>query len=341
MNSHSLEDTSSSGAQPLVSIIVPVYNAARHLPGMLNSLQKQTVSRLEFLLINDGSSDNSYELCRNFSLRDSRAKLINLKENRGVSAARNIGLEHASGTYVSFVDSDDQIEPDMVEYLLRLIQYEHASVAACRIYLNYGNGCQKGLGRRCDYIASTEFAINEINYGGDFTPYLFDKLFDRKLLEGLRFQEGVSIGEDYRFVIKVLMRATHIVHGSECKYHYFQNADSVTHRGIVDQKMVFLNRKYSRSTYELIINHDAALASGALAYYILQEMAVITSMAKARKYNKMMTKSVQREIRHHLKEYLKLRRVPFYLKVCALLLSIHENLLICSYQIIGKLKSIS
>ena len=119
----SAEELSQNSAQPLVSIIVPVYNAAGHLPGMLNSLRRQTISQLEFLLINDGSSDNSYELCRNISLQDSRIKLINLERNRGVSVARNIGLEHATGSYISFVDSDDQIEPDMIEYLLRLIQY--------------------------------------------------------------------------------------------------------------------------------------------------------------------------------------------------------------------------
>ena len=137
------------------------------------------------------------------------------------------------------------------------------------------------------------------------------------------------------------MRASFIVHGSEYKYHYFQNADSVTHRGIGNLKMVFLNRKYSRSTYELIAVHNQALASGALAYYMLQEMAVITSMIKAREYSKMMAKSVQREIRRHLKEYLKLKRVPFYLKACAFLLSIHENFLSCPYQIIWKLKWVS
>ena len=229
----------------------------------------------------------------------------------------------------------------MIEYLLSLIQYEHASLATCGIYLNYSNGDQQKLGKQYDYTVSAKFAINEINYGGDFTPYLVDKLFDRKLLEGLRFQEGVSIGEDYRFVIRALMRATYIVHGSECKYHYFQHADSVTHRGIGNLQMIFLNRKYFRSTYELIGNYDATLASGALAYYILQEMAVVTSMVKARRYNKMMAKSVQREIRHHLKEYLKLRRVPFYLKACSLLFSIHESLLKCPYQIIWKLKWVS
>ena len=337
----SAEELSQNSAQPLVSIIVPVYNAAGHLPGMLNSLRRQTISQLEFLLINDGSSDNSYELCRNISLQDSRIKLINLERNRGVSVARNIGLEHATGSYISFVDSDDQIEPDMIEYLLRLIQYKHASVATCGIYLNYSDGRQYKPGKGRDYTASAEFVIDEINYGGDFTPYLVDKLFDRNLLEGLRFQEGVSIGEDYRFVIKALMRASFIVHGSEYKYHYFQNADSVTHRGIGNLKMVFLNRKYSRSTYELIAVHNQALASGALAYYMLQEMAVFTSMIKAREYNKMMAKSVQREIRRHLKEYLKLKRVPFYLKACAFLLSIHENFLSCPYQIIWKLKWVS
>ena len=101
----SAEELSQNSAQPLVSIIVPVYNAAGHLPGMLNSLRRQTISQLEFLLINDGSSDNSYELCRNISLQDSRIKLINLERNRGVSVARNIGLEHATGSYISFVDS--------------------------------------------------------------------------------------------------------------------------------------------------------------------------------------------------------------------------------------------
>lgn len=331
----------SNAILPLVSVIVPVYNVAEYLPDLLDSLRKQTFSNIEILLINDGSIDSSRELCVAAALNDPRIKLIEFDKNLGVSAARNAGLDHANGTYLSFVDSDDKIEPDMVEYLVRLIQYKNAGVATCGIYFNYNGSSRKKRGSGNQYTASARFVIDEINYGGEFTPYLVDKLFERKLLQGIRFQEGISIGEDYRFVIRVLMRDPLVVHGGECKYHYLQHAESVTHRGLGNLKMVYRNRKNYHSTYEMLQQYDSALASGALAYYILQEMAVITSMVKAEEYNRLLAKSVQKEVRRHLREYLGLKRVPLYLKACAFLMSIHEDFLRCSYRAVWKLNRVS
>jgi len=99
---------------PLISIIIPVYNVESYLKDCLESVINQTYKNLEIIIINDGSQDNSKEICYNYAKKDSRIKLIN-KKNEGVSAARNTGMDLATGEYISFIDSDDYIDNDMIE----------------------------------------------------------------------------------------------------------------------------------------------------------------------------------------------------------------------------------
>ena len=102
--------------KPLISIIVPVYNTEEYLKTCLKSLRLQTYKNLEFIIVNDGSTDKSLDICKEYVFIDNRFKLIN-QENKGRAAARNTGISKVSGEYIGFVDSDDWIEKDMFEHL--------------------------------------------------------------------------------------------------------------------------------------------------------------------------------------------------------------------------------
>ncbi|MBR5939263.1 glycosyltransferase family 2 protein, partial [Candidatus Saccharibacteria bacterium] len=113
-----------------VSIIVPIYNTAKYLSTCLNSIKNQSYENLEIILIDDGSSDDSGKVADDYAKKDSRFKVIHQK-NAGQSAARNVGIKKATGKYLGFTDSDDQIKPDFVKSLLKLYEKNHASIAVC------------------------------------------------------------------------------------------------------------------------------------------------------------------------------------------------------------------
>ena len=115
---------------PLVSVIIPIYNTEKFLPLCINSVLNQTLTDIEVLLVNDGSTDGSGKICDEYACKDQRIQVIHTL-NQGVSHARNQGLETAKGEYIAFMDSDDWIETDMIATLYQLIRTNEAGLATC------------------------------------------------------------------------------------------------------------------------------------------------------------------------------------------------------------------
>lgn len=316
---------------PIISVIVPIYNVKKYVEKCVQSICQQTLANIEIILIDDGSTDGSLDECRNIAKKDSRIQLIE-NNHQGVSIAKNRGLEIAKGKYVSFIDADDWIEKDMLQYLYERAEQYNADIVTCELSKDYPNGNSTREGSHVDKQAEWIEVINEINFNGEFTAYLVNKLFRRSLLQDICFRPGATIGEDYCFLMKVMLKQPTVSRGGACKYHYIQRGDSVSYIGYNDLKTSYRNRSNYKRTFEMLKRADSRLHEGALAYFVLQEMAVVISMVKANRYDRMMIKSVQREIRENVGTYLKINRVPFYLKGCAVLLSIHENLLIIPYK---------
>lgn len=120
-------------SSPLVSVIIPVYNAEDYLPACLDSLLCQTLTEIEILLIDDGSTDGSGRICDACAAKDARIRVIH-QENQGVSRARNQGIEHAAGEYILLVDSDDWAEPTLCEQLYMAAEAHHADLCICANY---------------------------------------------------------------------------------------------------------------------------------------------------------------------------------------------------------------
>ena len=117
---------------PLISVIIPIYKTEQYLRTCVDSIITQTHTNLEIILVNDGSPDNSIQLCEEYFAKDERIKIVNRK-NGGLSAARNSGLEVATGDFVAFIDSDDYVEPCMFEMLLKLMRQYDADISQCGV----------------------------------------------------------------------------------------------------------------------------------------------------------------------------------------------------------------
>lgn len=195
-----------------ISVIVPVYNMESRLRGCVDSIISQSYSELEIILVDDGSTDGSAQLCREYADADGRIVFLQ-KKNGGQGSARNMALDIATGDYVGFVDSDDRIEPDMYERLLAEMLSAGADISCCAFSKEcHGTGAKRVL-HQPDIMA----AHLEGSFGLDQSPC--DKLYKRELFEGIRFP-GLRAYEDCATIYRVLARAEKTVSLDVGLYHY-------------------------------------------------------------------------------------------------------------------------
>lgn len=206
----------------MISIIIPIYNAAQHLPHMLQSLKEQSERELEILLIDDGSTDSSADICKSVAQCDARMHYFYHK-NAGVSAARNYALSLANGEYIAFLDADDTIDPNYFSELL--IACSGADIAVCDIVVETEAG--EGLSRFTAGLQTltSQQALNLLLSRKEINSGPCGKLFRRSVIEGLRFP-ALKAYEDILFVKDAFDRAKYIASTSNTAYHYRQNAGS-------------------------------------------------------------------------------------------------------------------
>ncbi len=209
-----------------VSVIVPIYNVEVYLSKCIKSIMHQTHQNLEIILVDDGSPDDSGKICDKYAAKDNRIIVIH-KDNHGVSAARNSGIHKAKGKYICFVDGDDYVMPDYVEYLLKLCLHYNADISLSeRMFSNYQNKQTKN-----DYISlhsGEDAAVDILCY--KMAIGVYNKMFKRSLLgENVRFIERQFIGEGFNFNVTAFQLASRVAVGYRRIYYYRQdNLESAT-----------------------------------------------------------------------------------------------------------------
>lgn len=204
----------------MVSVIIPVYNAEKTLEKCINSILHQTYVNIEIILVNDGSTDNSLNICCKMRDCDSRIRIIN-KKNAGVSSARNIGIESATGEYCCFVDSDDWIEKDHVESLMANIAGVDCVISG---YIKEA-GTQRSecqlMPLKINLYDIKEQAVGAMFWNGFIHP-CWNKLFRREILVNnkILFETEIHISEDSLFCLKYLSYCRSMRLISEMTYHY-------------------------------------------------------------------------------------------------------------------------
>lgn len=221
---------------PIISIIIPVYNAEKELKKCVESILRQTQKNIEIILIDDGSADASLSICQKYAEGDCRVKVVHQK-NAGVSAARNAGIEMATGQYIGFVDSDDWIAPEMYERLLSEAERTGSDVVMCDATTVYDDG-------RTQADTITQLSENRILKKSDFTPSLLlemagsawrciyknDRYNDKLRKYPLAFPLGVKFSEDRIFNLYAFGQSNKVCYLKESYYNRFMNVKSAVHR---------------------------------------------------------------------------------------------------------------
>ena len=210
---------------PLVSIIIPVYNTEQFLDECLNSVVNQTYKNLEIILINDGSTDSSLEICKKYQQKDKRIILIS-QENKGAGTARNKGLDIAKGEYITFVDSDDFINLKMIEIFLNACLNHNVSVALANHY-RYVNDVNKKL---CIRLKTNNKIINpNLSAACIKSPLACNNFYHKSMVQDIRFPGTFS--EDCSFWYQVISKRPKLIYIHEPLYYYRQHASSRSNNG--------------------------------------------------------------------------------------------------------------
>lgn len=299
---------------PKVSIIVPIYNVEKYLSRCLDSIFNQTLQEIEVIAVNDGSTDRCLDILLNYKKKDPRLKIIN-KENEGVSAARNNGLEVANGEYLGFVDPDDWIEMNMYEDLYTLAEEENADVVMCSYIREFGTHSKE---KQFNITEQVKFIGTEVHekvmrrligpLGEEVgSPELLDawgtvwsKLYRAKLIRdnNITFTDLHEIGtnEDSLFNIEVLYYSNSFIFTNKHFYHYWRgNTSSVTSnykpnlisqwKCLYEKLSVFIEEKRLNNTYSQALSNRICLNTLGLGLNQIfeQDQKVLVKIKKLKK----------------------------------------------------------
>ncbi len=228
----------------IVSVIVPVYNVEQYISKCIESIQLQTYKELEIILVNDGSSDQSGKICDDYAKADERIRVINI-ENGGVSNARNCGLNTASGKYIAFVDGDDTIKSDYIEYLYKTLKTYDVDCVNCAteyIYESKTVNKAESLNIGNVKILTNREAVDAVCYLQQvFASYdmaaIWGCLYKKDLIGDTRFDTNIKIGEDFLFKFSVFQKVDKIACISNQGYNYLIRSDSAMRTGYDVQKV--------------------------------------------------------------------------------------------------------
>ncbi len=208
-----------------ISVIVPIYKVEKYLLKCVESLINQTYKNLEIILVDDGSPDKCPQICDEYAQKDNRIKVIH-KENGGLSDARNAGMKIATGEYISFIDSDDWVNTDMYQYMLKEALLHNADIVECNIYNAFEDKTEK--------YNTDHYAIYNNNYDimkayikdYNIKTVVWNKLYKKSLIKDIPFEFG-KYNEDEFFTYQVLSRANFLIHIDNYYYYYRQRSGSI------------------------------------------------------------------------------------------------------------------
>lgn len=230
--------------KPLISVIVPVYNGQDYLSKCIESIESQTYQNLEVIIINDGSTDKTAEVCCKLAKKYENIHVITMNDE-GVSTARNAGIDAAGGEFVTFVDADDRLFPKMIQNLYEYLTEAESDISGC----GFQTWNDENEWRRIEGgIQSENLSGNDKIHIYDASGFLVDgilkgnsrcwsKLYKRSVIGDVRFRKNITIGEDMLFLVDLLPKTNKIVEISYKGYGYFQNPKGAMNRAFLPRYM--------------------------------------------------------------------------------------------------------
>lgn len=267
-----------SSQNVLVSVIVPVYNVEKYLIRCVESLLTQSYRNLEIILVNDGSQDNSGQICDSFKALDQRVVVVH-KMNGGLSSARNAGLDTASGKYVSFIDGDDYITPTMIENMVRLMEEHNCQISITGRFDKYEATGKEipHFQKESETFYTREEAVRELLLRKNIDVSVCDKIFISSLFDKIRFPVGET-NEDCAVVFDVFGNASRIVHTDSCDYYYCHRQGSIS--TTMSAKAIDDMLKHSERVLELVRKDYPSFIREAKTFLDVSYVIAYTNMAK-------------------------------------------------------------
>lgn len=294
--------------EELITIIIPIYQVEKYLKKCLDSVIYQTYRNLEIILVDDGSTDKSPQICDEYKNKDSRIKVIH-KKNGGLSQARNVGMRIATGKYIGFVDSDDYIGKDMYQVLYNNMIKTNSDISICNlIQVKENDNINYNEIEKKQYILEeyTKEEALHLLIENKIKSYAWNKLYKREVLNSIEFPIGKKM-EDLAVMYKIFEKAKKIVYTDKVEYYYLQRKNSIL--GNVDTKLTedllyFVKERYNylidkypdltlvlnidRTKYVWIYHKNICLTNNKQAYYskeLLEEYSFFKKNFKKYKKN--------------------------------------------------------
>ena len=260
-----------------ISVIIPVYNAEKYIKTTLDSILNQTFKDIEIILVNDGSLDESLNICKRYQENDRRIIVLD-KKNEGVSIARNTGIEASSGEYILFIDADDWIEPDMCEVLYNEITKYNGDICFCNHIKEFDNKSEKIAFNAKNKIVESNHIKKDIilelieeedinlKHNRESFRSPWGKLFKSSIIKDnkIKFNKDLVIGEDFIFDIEYLINAKKVVMEDKFLYHYRINNESTlckykkepwnVYKKLLVKLQYFLEKNFKEEEYSNRLN---------------------------------------------------------------------------------------
>lgn len=297
----------------LISIIIPVYNVENYLERCIQSVIKQTYSEIEIILVNDGSTDDSGDICDYYMNIDKRINVIH-KNNGGLSDARNSGLDFAKGKYITFVDSDDCIRSDYIEYLYKLLRKNSAQISICQYVKFYDSEPIIIREKEKIRVWNKEEAICNLLYQRGVEMSAWGKLYHKNLFNTIRFPKG-KLHEDVAVMYRIFDLAEIVVCSSCKKYFYFQRTNSIVNVEFSPNRMDYIF--FTRKCIKFISLKYPCMYNAAVSRHFSACFQLLLSASKNRNKPTKEIEELKSEIRKFRKLVLKDRNARIINRVAA------------------------
>lgn len=286
---------------PLISVIIPVYNVEKYLKRCVDSVIQQTYPRLDIVLVDDGSKDKSGYICEEYKEKDSRIRVVH-KENGGLSDARNAGIDIAEGRYITFIDSDDYVATDYVEFLYGFLNKYNADISGC-FHRKFTDGQQiiTFESKREEFFFDGEGATIDLCYQKHISNSACGKLYKKELFRDIRYPVG-RLYEDLGTTYKLFLLCNIVVFSMVEKYYYYQRHDSIMHYNFTKKNMDRI--VLSDELYQNVSGISLELKKAAIARVFVSSIQVLREIPLADEQYAEEKKIIGNYIRKYRKEVI-------------------------------------
>lgn len=292
-----------------VSVIVPVYNGEQYLDRCVESVLRQDYGSFELILVDDGSTDRTGGMCDAWAEKDRRITVIH-QENRGLSGARNTGIERMHGEYLTFIDADDTVSGDYLSYLLGLFPEDgECGMTACNHYVVRG-GKKKPEGPAGEGIMrfTRREAFGNVLFGGAVNVSAWAKMYRKEMFLRARFPEG-RLYEDTWLFGELLRQTETVVYGCRCCYFYEMHENSIVNSGFREKDLEYIASAEKLAAAALA--EDPGLRTGAVRRINHARLSVLRKMGNCRQEKELSIRNTLREqVLREAPEFLRDPRTP-------------------------------